>query len=92
MATKPDKEKKSPGKTGSASAKESAKKTSPKPGKQMEEDDEDEEMDEENNPNAMQEDPPLPQPSLTAGQSQNGSEPPESGSAGSLTQGAGPTV
>ena len=56
------------------------------------EDDEDEEMDEENNPNAMQEDPPLPQSSLTAGQSQNGSEPPESGSAGSLTQGAGPTV
>ncbi len=56
------------------------------------EDDEDEELDEENNPNAMQEDPPLPQPSLTAGQSQNGSEPPESGSAGSLTQGAGPTV
>ena len=41
MAAKPDKEKKSPGKTGSASAKESAKKASPKPGKQMEEDDDD---------------------------------------------------
>jgi hypothetical protein len=41
MPTKPDKEKKSPGKTDSASAKESAKKNSPKPKKQLEEDDED---------------------------------------------------
>jgi DNA-directed RNA polymerase subunit delta len=42
MATKPDKEKKSPGKTGSASAKTEAKKTSPKAKKPMDDDDDDE--------------------------------------------------
>ena len=39
MAAKPDKEKKSPGKTDSTSAKDSVKKLSSKPSKQMEEDD-----------------------------------------------------
>jgi hypothetical protein len=47
MATKPDKEKKSPGKTGSASAKEPVKKNSPKPKKSLEEDDIDEPDDDE---------------------------------------------
>lgn len=46
MAAKPDKEKKSPGKTGSASVNESVKKASPKPKKQLEEDD-DNEMDDD---------------------------------------------
>ena len=46
MAAKPDKEKKSPGKTGSASLNESVKKPSPKPKKQLEEDDDDEPDDE----------------------------------------------
>ena len=46
MATKPDKEKKSPGKTDSASAKEPAKKTPVNPRKQSEEEDDDE-IDEE---------------------------------------------
>jgi hypothetical protein len=50
MATKPDKEKKSPGKTGSASAKDSVKKTSSKPAKQTEEDDDDELDDETETP------------------------------------------
>ena len=46
MAAKSDKEKKSPGKTGSASVNESVKKASPKPKKQLEEDDDDEPDDE----------------------------------------------
>ena len=45
MATKPDKEKKSPGKTGSLSARTDAKKTSPKAKKPM--DDDDDEPDDE---------------------------------------------
>ena len=47
MATKPDKEKKSPGKTGSASAKTHAKKPSPKAKKPMDDDDDDEPGDDE---------------------------------------------